>query len=73
MTTYTVFGLIPPQTSHIIDYFSGSSATVYTDCVPFELVGSAAPPMKSKLRWRGTNSVSTFGHHNINGGAGDNT
>jgi hypothetical protein len=25
--------------------------------------------MKGELRWRGANSISKFGHHNINGGA----
>jgi hypothetical protein len=29
--------------------------------------------MKGELRWRGANSISKFDHHNINGGAVDNT
>jgi hypothetical protein len=32
-----------------------------------------SPPMKGELRWRGANSISKFDHHNINGGAVDNT
>jgi hypothetical protein len=30
-------------------------------------------PMKGELRWRGPNSISNFDHHNINGGAADDT
>jgi hypothetical protein len=29
--------------------------------------------MKGELQWRGANSISKFDHHNINGGAVDNT
>jgi hypothetical protein len=43
---------------------------LYTDHVPFELQRSL--PMKGELRWKGTNSISKFDHHNINGGAVDN-
>jgi hypothetical protein len=34
---------------------------------------TAQPSMKGELRWRGANSISKFHHHNINGGAVDNT
>jgi hypothetical protein len=30
-------------------------------------------PMKGELRWRGPNSISKFDHHNLNGGAVDDT
>jgi hypothetical protein len=46
---------------------------LYTDRVPFELLDSAALPLKRELRWRGANRISKFGHHNINGGAVDDT
>jgi hypothetical protein len=47
---------------------------LHTDRVPFQLLDSAAlAPMKGKLGWRGANSISKFAHHNINGGAVDNT
>jgi hypothetical protein len=42
---------------------------------PFKLkkrisIGTMA---NGELRWRGANSISKFDHHNINGGAVDNT
>jgi hypothetical protein len=40
----------------------------------FELVVNAAcPPRKEELRGRESNSISNFPHHNINGGAVNNT
>jgi hypothetical protein len=46
---------------------------LYTDRVPFELLDSAAPPVKGELRWKGANIISKFDHYNINCGAVDNT
>jgi hypothetical protein len=44
------------------------------DCVPFELVVSAVILyMKEELWGEGSNNVSNFHHHNINGGAVDDT
>jgi hypothetical protein len=50
--------------------------SLHTDRVPFELVDSTArhsSPMKGERRWRGPYSISKFDHHNISGGAVDNT
>jgi hypothetical protein len=48
---------------------------LYTDRVPFEMLDSAGLLycMKGELRWSGQNKISKFDHHNINGGAVDDT
>jgi hypothetical protein len=43
------------------------------DCVPFELIDSAALIWSNSCGSGGANSISKFDHHNINGGAVDNT
>jgi hypothetical protein len=46
---------------------------LYTDRVPFELLDSAALVWRETCGGEGANSISKFDHHNINGGAVNNT
>jgi hypothetical protein len=50
-----------------------TNSNVTWDCAPFELVVSAALLGRQNCGGRGSNSISKFHNHNINGGAVDNT
>jgi hypothetical protein len=60
-----------PQTSHNIDCVLGSLCYIRPSSIWFAWQRSS--PMKGELLWRGPNSNSKFDHHNINGGAVDDT
>jgi hypothetical protein len=60
-----------PQTSHNIDCALGPLC--YIKACSIWIAWQRSSPMKGELRWRGANSISKFHHHNINGGAVDDT
>jgi hypothetical protein len=59
------------QTSHNIDCVFGSLC--YTRPCSIWIAWQRSSPMKGELRWRGPTGISKFHHHNINGGAVDDT
>jgi hypothetical protein len=59
------------QTSYNIDCVLGSLC--YTRPCSIWIAWKRSSPMKGELRWRGPSSISKFHHHNINGGAVDDT
>jgi hypothetical protein len=60
-----------PQTYHNIDCVLGPLC--YIRACSIWIAWQRSSPMKGALRLRGANSVSKFHHHNINGGAVDDT
>jgi hypothetical protein len=60
-----------PQTSHNIDCVL--SSLCYIRPCSIWIAWQRSSPMKGELRLRGPNSISKFHHHNINGGAVDDT
>jgi hypothetical protein len=60
-----------PQISHNIDCVLGSLC--YIRPCTIWIAWQRSSPMKGELRWRGQNSISKFDHHNIHGGAVDDT
>jgi hypothetical protein len=69
-------GILSVRHIDISQYIDGfwALSLLYTDRVPFDLLDSAALLYEGReLRWRGSNSVSKFDHHNINGNVVDDT
>jgi hypothetical protein len=62
---------VVPQTSYNIDCVLGSLC--YIRPCSIWIAWQRSSPMKGELRWRGARSISKFHHHNINGGAVDDT
>jgi hypothetical protein len=60
-----------PQTSHNIDCALGSLC--YIRACSIWIAWQRSSPMKGELGLRGLSSISKFHHHNINGGAVDDT
>jgi hypothetical protein len=59
------------QTSYNIDCVLGSLC--YIRPCSIWIAWQRSSLMKGELRWRGPSSISKFHHHNINGGAVDDT